>query len=482
MSDTTSAGADASDFAQLGEVSRDEINAHMLGRLFRRVRPLLVANLGMSWLLVALLWDHAEAFWLVLWAVALSGWTMVRFLVARIYLASPRGVSETRRWTVIFAVGSGIGGLIWGVSVVFFAGFEPQLAQPALMFVIGGLSTAALTGYSNNLTALAAFACPALLPYGWWLIWLDGAFDPWIAGFFAFWMVLLWVMARALHAGFSESVTLHLRNSSLARRLATALERAHAANLAKTRFLGHMSHELRTPLNAIIGYSEMMAQRVFGPIGNERYEAYADDIHGSGLHLLDIVQQILDLSELDAGDAALTEEQVDLASLIDEVVSRVRQTAADKGLDLTVDVGVAVPTIHADPVRLDQALSKLLSNAVAFTPEGGEVVVQAQHRPDQGVSIAVQDTGIGMSREELERVTVPFGAIEQRDHTRRQDHRQEEGVHTRFGLGLPLARLLAELHGGRLELESRPDHGTTARLLLPEARVAGRAQVSATAG
>jgi len=449
-----------------GTVGRDEINAHMLGRLFHRVRPLLIANIGMSWLLVALLWGHADVAWLVAWAAALSGWTTLRFGIAKVYMRSPRGVSQTRRWTLAFSLGSGIGGLLWGASVAFFAGFEPAEAQPALMFVIGGLSTAALTGYSNNLTALAAFACPALLPYGWTLIWLGGSFDPWTAGFFAFWMVLLWVMAKALHAGFSESVALQLRNSSLARRLADAL------NLAKTRFLGNMSHELRTPLNAIIGYAEMMAQGVLGPLGNERYAAYAEDIHGSGRHLLGIVQQILDMSELEAGEATLDEEEVDLAALVAEQTEAVRAATEAKGVRCTAEVEPRLPALRADRAKLGRALAGLTSNAVAYTPAGGAVSVEAGKVLGGGVCLAVRDTGPGMSSRAVERAVVPFAGLAERDHMRRQGGEPEGRGHTSCGLGLPLARLLVELHGGRLELESAPGKGTTARLILPASRAA----------
>jgi signal transduction histidine kinase len=243
--------------------------------------------------------------------------------------------------------------------------------------------------------------------------------------------------------------------------LTTAVGRAQSADRAKTKFLANMSHELRTPLNAIIGFSQTMENRVFGPIGNARYATYATDIRQSGEHLLSIINFILDLSKIEGGDMTVENDVVDVTSLLNAVHTMLKGTAEDGQVMLTLAVEPALPGVRGSEVKLKQTLANLVSNAIKYTPRQGSVEINAWRDPGGGISIAVRDTGIGMSKADLTMALVPFGRVSNEMSDR------VGGT----GLGLPLAKRFAEIHGGRLEIESAPNAGTTVTIHLPASRI-----------
>jgi two-component system, cell cycle sensor histidine kinase PleC len=262
-----------------------------------------------------------------------------------------------------------------------------------------------------------------------------------------------------------------LRRSN--KELALARRRAEEANQAKSIFLANMSHELRTPLNAVLGFSEIIRDRLFGN-DLERYAGYAADIHHSGSHLLNIVNDILDVTRIDAGKFELREENVKLAELLDESLLAVEPQAAKGGISLKLRAPEACATIHGDKTKLKQIIINLLSNAIKFTPSSGSVDLSARADADGGLTVAVRDTGIGMASHEIRDAVQLFGQVDN-SLSRRYDG---------AGLGLPLAIQLAELHGGTLTVESAPGQGTTVTVRFPCERVAweaGQAQKQAAA-
>ncbi len=244
--------------------------------------------------------------------------------------------------------------------------------------------------------------------------------------------------------------------SELAAKYHEAKVRAEEANRSKSEFLANMSHELRTPLNAIIGFSEMMSAEMFGRMGDRRYVEYARDILASGQHLLALINDILDMSKIEAGKLSLRAEAIDLPEAIADAVRLVRNRAEASGLLLVVDAPAVLPEVAADARALKQVLLNLLSNAMKFTPTGGRVQVRA-HVEGMEVRIAVSDTGIGIGKADLERLGQPFEQVES------QHAKTSHGT----GLGLALTKALVHLHGGRFELASEPGVGTVASFTLP---------------
>jgi signal transduction histidine kinase len=239
-----------------------------------------------------------------------------------------------------------------------------------------------------------------------------------------------------------------------------AKEDAEMANLAKSEFLANMSHESHTPLNAVLGFSEMLVNETFGPLGNPRYHGYAEDIHASGSHLLDIINDILDLSKAASGTLSLAEDWLDARETVESVCRLIGPRIREGKLALTVTMPPGDLILCADERLLRQMLFNLLSNAAKFTPPGGHVDCSVSI-DRAGVTFAVTDTGIGIPAADLERVLEPFVQVDS------SLSRGQAGT----GLGLPLVKVMAELHGGILRLVSEIGVGTTASLILPLDRV-----------
>ncbi|HEV2163046.1 MAG TPA: ATP-binding protein [Stellaceae bacterium] len=255
----------------------------------------------------------------------------------------------------------------------------------------------------------------------------------------------------------------------LAQRVALleAKDEAEHANQVKSRFLANMSHELRTPLNAIIGFSQIIKDGLMGP-GKPIYANYAHDIFNAGEHLLQIINNLLDISKIEAGKTELRDELVDPATIVHDSVAAMRVQAAAKHLELVADIPPNTPFIRADTVRLRQILLNLVSNAVKFT-EAGQVKISVAFDAASGFSFAVADTGIGMAPEEIETALEPFGQV-------------DNAISKKYagtGLGLPLAKTLVMLHGGRLEIASIKGGGTTIAARLPPERIVWKVREAA---
>ena len=236
---------------------------------------------------------------------------------------------------------------------------------------------------------------------------------------------------------------------------------AKAANKVKSDLMANMSHELRTPLNAIIGFSSTIQAEIFGPVGHDKYREYLSDIQYSGQHLLELINDILDVSAIEAGALDLHEEDVSLSSIVDASVRIIKPRADTGQVRVVSTMDPKLPLIHMDERRGKQIILNLLSNAVKFTPEGGDVFVTSSLNTHGSVSVSVRDTGIGMDKDELEKALSAFGQVDS------GLNRKHEGT----GLGLPLTKGLIELHGGILDVKSDKGLGTQITVTFPTERV-----------
>lgn len=264
-------------------------------------------------------------------------------------------------------------------------------------------------------------------------------------------------LRKAKDAVDASNVDLERNVKERTQELHDALIQAEMASRSKTDFLANMSHELRTPLNAIIGFSDMFRNSVYGPLGNNQYKEYAEHIHASGIHLLGLIHDILDIARVEAGQLSIQSKEINIGEIFNACISMIEHRAKAKNLELVFIIDSDTPPIFADGLRLKQVLLNLTGNAIKFTPEDGRVEVIASSTVNNGVNILVRDTGVGMTDKQIEMALERFGQA-QNNHMLSQD-----GV----GLGLTICSSIMESHGGNLRIESIPDIGTSVTATFP---------------
>ncbi|HEX2726453.1 MAG TPA: HAMP domain-containing sensor histidine kinase, partial [Beijerinckiaceae bacterium] len=380
---------------------------------------------------------------------------------------SPDAVA-LRAWRSRFILGELLHGTTWGVIVQALMHVQAPGSRGFVLFIL--LMTAAVAAALSATIPLAVYAgvvplTVAVLTF----VWTSRDLDAVMLAVMAISGQLFFVfLARRLHA--SALATLQSRaekdvlfaeleqaksNSDEARR------RAEEANLAKSRFLATMSHELRTPLNAILGFSEVMKNEVFGPHASASYREYAEDIHDSGQHLLNVINEILDLSRIEAGRYELNEEAVLLAHVVDDCRHMLNLRAKAKNQTVKDAIDPTLPRLWADERAVRQVVLNVLSNAIKFTPQGGEITIKVGRTSSGGQYVSIKDSGPGIPEDEIPIVMSSFGrgslAIKA----------AEQGS----GLGLPIVKGFVELHGGAFQLKSKPREGTDAIVTFPASRV-----------
>jgi signal transduction histidine kinase len=421
-----------------------------------------IGNVGNAMLLAAVFWHRLPHLPIVIWLTLFIGFSiveLVRWQRKRHWAAparvSRRAIGRTTFWA-FFA------GLLWMAAIIYVFPHDDMPLQLLVMFLAGGLGAGAVASMPSQPVACAAYMLP---PLGAVLV-LIGSESGYIPRVItAMGTLYVGVLLIVLAGGFSSFVTI-IRTRIDSRDLATRLLEAELAasteaNRAKSQFLTNMSHELRTPLNAVIGFSELIRDQSLGPDALKQYCEYASDIHEAGQHLLRIIDDLLDISKIEAGRLALQEGEMEIAPAIAAARKMVSQAAADIDISIDVDLPSDLPALRADEARVRQILLNLLSNAVKFSHRSGHVKVGAVLRPDGDLAISISDQGIGMTQAEIDIAMKPFSQVDA------SLSRRHEGL----GLGLPLVNAFVELHGGRLELASEPAVGTTATVIFPARRV-----------
>jgi len=415
----------------------------------------------------------ASCFWVpvyqaVPWIGAVLLATTVMLLMCRRFLAQPAGELPIQRWRRMFAFGECLHGSSWALILVLFAQVD---APGANIFVTTTLLiVSALTVMVAASIPVAVYAGLAPITLGtaaffWGRTEIDSLTTAVMAGSAQLFFVFL---AHRLHLSSVSTIAFRAEKDALIAELETAnansdeaRRKAEEANLAKSRFLATMSHELRTPLNAILGFSEVMKNEVFGGHTNAAYKEYSADIHGSGQHLLELINEILDLSRIEAGKYELNEEAISLAGIVEDCRHMLKLRAKTKSQTIREAIEPDLPRVWADERAIRQVVLNLLSNAIKFTPQGGEITVKVGWTANGGQYVSVTDTGPGIPEEEIPIVLQSFGRGSLAIKT------AEQGS----GLGLPIVKGLIDLHGGGFNLKSKPRAGTEVTITLPPARV-----------
>ncbi len=330
------------------------------------------------------------------------------------------------------------------------------------MFVLAGMSAGAVATLSGHLPAFYGFVLPSLLPLIAQLLLQNQTIYGAMGLMGAVYLLVLVTTGLSLNRTLTQSLRLQMEKSDLIEDLTKARTRAEAANVAKSAFLATISHELRTPLNAVLGFAQVLENEIHGPLGHRKYREYLRHMSGSGIHLLNLIDELLELSRAESGSLTLREEvAVDLVAELTHCVALLKVHAEHRRTCLKLALPEDLPRLRADPQRLRQIVLNVVSNAIKFTPEGGLVELAAVRDAPSALILTVRDTGIGMSERELAVAMEFFG---QADNA--QAHASDG-----LGIGLPLTAILMKLHDGDLEIESKPGGGTVVGLRFPPERV-----------
>jgi two-component system cell cycle sensor histidine kinase PleC len=422
---------------------------------------LLIATIGfLSGLWVG--WLEAS-----IWTVGVMAIHAIIIRQCQRFLAESPGSHDLHAWRVRFILLDLLFGLAWMLNLVHLVGGDDSTTT-FMLFVM--LLVVAMSSMLASSLPIAVFAATVPVTTAVALNFvLQGNVHSYILaamavtaqGYFAMLAHRLYSTTLATLEARAEKDVLIGELEQAKAKSDEARRHAEAANLAKSRFLAQMSHELRTPLNAILGFSEVMKSEVFGPHAVPSYKEYAGDIHGSGVHLLNLINEILDLSRIEAGRYELNEEAVALAHIVEDCHHLLKLRAKNRGITIHEAFEADLPRLWADERAVRQICLNLLSNAIKFTPQGGEVWLKVGWTASGGQYLSVRDNGPGIPEDEISIVLASFG----------QGSNAIKSAEQGTGLGLPIAKNLVDLHGGTFTLKSKLRDGTEVIIAFPPERV-----------
>ncbi|WP_375449856.1 sensor histidine kinase [uncultured Devosia sp.] len=415
---------------------------------------------------VSSLW--VPALFAALWAGMVLISLLALVLMARRFKSNHASKFNAGQWTTSFVFGETVYGLAWSLLALFTLVADPQSLTPVMfaMVLVGVAANAVATHTLPPATLMSTL--PVTLTVSITLIAIGGTLNYTLGAVAIFGEIFFVYLARQLHGSELETITHQAEKDSLISELEEARHmsdeaRRHAeqANIAKSQFLATMSHELRTPLNAIIGFSEVLKSELLGTHQVPQYKEYAGDIHSSGQHLLNLINELLDLSRIEAGKYDLNEEVVSLVDIAEDCRRMMELRAKAKGIELSYSFGNNLPKLWGDERAVRQVVLNLLSNAIKFTPQHGKVMLMVTRSGDGGQMVSVKDNGPGIPENEIATVLSSFGQGSLAQKT------AEQGA----GLGLPIVQKIMDLHQGRFDLFSKVRFGTEVIATFPRARV-----------
>ncbi len=442
---------------------------------FETIKLYAQAKMGAAILLctATILVAAAMVFWapgsmVLMWCGIANAAIVMVALMARRFPADPSDEVDINTWRTRFVFAEFVQNMVWATVVLLALQVESATLNNFLMVALLIHASAASILASNIKLAIYSAITPAVIGIGVLASIQQDMGNAMLAVLSTTAILFYLFLAKRNHEatlrsmGFrAEKNTLYVALEEANAKHNEARHRAEEANLAKSRFLATMSHELRTPLNAILGFSEVMKSELFGPHAVPQYKEYAHDVHSSGQHLLNIINEILDLSRIEAGRYELNEEAVDFAGTVDDCRHMLEMRARAKQITLKAALEPDLPRVWADERAMRQVVINLLGNAIKFTPQGGEVTIKVGWTQGGGQYVSIKDTGPGIPEDEIGTVQESFGRGTLAIKT------AEQGT----GLGLPIVKGLVELHGGQFHLRSKIREGTEVIVVLPSERV-----------
>ncbi|NOT41302.1 MAG: sensor histidine kinase [Alphaproteobacteria bacterium] len=434
----------------------------------RTIAPSVVAMPLFSVVISAMLSAWVPFWLLAAWVATVTAASAMMGIVYFFHMRSGQKLAETKRWTAISFAVAGTFGIAWIAPSLFFWGYCDATGHMLLALVFA----CCVSGCAALQSPCPPLLVATFLPYAMALI-IPPLFqgEPFYWGLSALGLgfsMFMGHLARHIYVTARDMLLLREDKSELIEQLTAAKiesdkarQRAEAASQAKSKFLANMSHELRTPLNAILGFSEVMRDEVFGNLGSRQYVGYATDIHSSGEHLLGLINDVLDLSRIEAGRFVVRAEEINVPDAIKTAYAMFELRAANAGIRLKAEIDPGLPLLLADDRACRQILINLISNAVKFTPAGGTVTTFARRSAGGGMEVGVTDTGAGIDPADVAMVFEAFG------QGRHDIAVNEKGT----GLGLPIVRGLVEAHGGKVRLDSVLGKGTTVMCTFPRERL-----------